>query len=123
MYKGIGLQNTLRELKILFFITHKNLICITEINFVLSVDPQRMSSRVRLTQEVGPVSTGRINGTLTLIKDQQMCVNTTAILEVIIIIMSLISTKNSDFVDENKPLTLRTYLMQIVHLLYLQFIF
>ena len=39
-------------------------------------------SRVRLTQEVGAASTGSISGTLTLMKDQQMCVNTTAILEV-----------------------------------------
>ena len=37
---------------------------------------------VRLSQEVGDVFTGRISGSLTLVKDQQMCVNTTAILEV-----------------------------------------
>ena len=39
-------------------------------------------SSVRLTQEISAVSTGRINGTVTLVKDQQMCINTTAILEV-----------------------------------------
>ena len=39
-------------------------------------------SRVRLTQETSAMSTGRINGTVTLVKDQQMCINTTAILEV-----------------------------------------
>ena len=55
---------------------------LTEIKYALSVNPQRTSSRVRLTQGVGPVSTGRINGTMTLMKGQQMCVNTTAILEV-----------------------------------------
>ena len=45
---------------------------------MLSVNP----SKVRLTQGVGPASTGRINGTLTLMKGQEMCVNATAILEV-----------------------------------------
>ena len=40
---------------------------------------------VRLSQEVGAVFTGRISGLLTLVKDQQTCVNTTAILEVGII--------------------------------------
>jgi len=39
-------------------------------------------SRVRLTQEVGPISTGKINATLTLLKGQQTCVNTTAIIQV-----------------------------------------
>ena len=38
--------------------------------------------RVRLSQEVGAVFTGRISGSLILVKGQQMCVNTTAILEV-----------------------------------------
>ena len=38
--------------------------------------------RVRLSQEVGAVFTGRIGGSLILVKSQQMCVNTTAILEV-----------------------------------------
>ena len=53
-----------------------------EINYVLSVDAQIVPNRVRLTQEVGAMSTGSISGTLTLVKGQQMCVNTTAILKV-----------------------------------------
>ena len=53
-----------------------------EINYELLVNAQIVPVRVRLTEEVGAVSTGRINGTLTLMKGQQMCVNTTAILEV-----------------------------------------
>ena len=57
-------------------------IYLTEINYVLSVNAQGGLSRVRLTQEISAMSTGRINGTVTLVKDQQMCINTTAILEV-----------------------------------------
>ena len=53
-----------------------------EINYVLSVDAQTVPSRVILMQENSAVSTGRISGSLTLMKGQQMCVNTTAILEV-----------------------------------------
>ena len=53
-----------------------------EINYELLVNAQIVPVRVRLTEEVGAMSTGRINGTLTLMKGQQMCVNTTAILEV-----------------------------------------
>ena len=49
---------------------------------MLSVNAQGGLSRVRLTQEINAVSTGRINGTVTLLKDQQTCINTTAILEV-----------------------------------------
>ena len=49
---------------------------------MLSVNAQGGLSRVRLTQEISAVSTGRINGTVTLVKDQRMCINTTAILEV-----------------------------------------
>ena len=51
---------------------------------MLSVDAnaQGRPSRVRLTHEIGPTSTGKINGTLTLMKGQQMCVNTTAIINV-----------------------------------------
>jgi len=56
---------------------------------VLSVDGQPVPSRVRLTQEVDAESTGRINGTLTLVKDRQMCVNTTAILQVSDISMNI----------------------------------
>lgn len=41
-----------------------------------------MPSIVRLTQKDGSVSNGSSNGIVTLVKDQQMCVNTTAILEV-----------------------------------------
>ena len=37
---------------------------------------------MRLTHEIGPTSTGKINGTLTLMKGQQMCVNITAIINV-----------------------------------------
>ena len=62
-------------------------IYLTEINYVLSVNAQGGLSRVRLTQEISAVSTGRINGTVTLLKDQQMCINTTAILEVSINIL------------------------------------
>jgi len=64
---------------ILKFTTEKYVI---EINYVLSVNGQILPSRVRLTQEVDVEFTGRINGTLTLMKGQQMCVNTTAILQV-----------------------------------------
>ena len=39
-------------------------------------------TRVRLSQEVGAEFTGRISGSLILLKSQQMCVNTTAILQV-----------------------------------------
>ena len=55
-----------------------------EISYVLSADAnaQGRPSRVRLTHEIGPTSTGKINGTLTLMKGQQMCVNTTAIINV-----------------------------------------
>ena len=50
-----------------------------EINYELSViAPIRM----RLSQEVGDVFAGRISGSLTLVKGQQLCVNTTVILEV-----------------------------------------
>ena len=52
-----------------------------EINYQLSV-MSTASIRVRLSQEVGAVFTGRISGSLTLLKDHQMCINTTAILEV-----------------------------------------
>ena len=49
---------------------------------MLSVNAQGGLSRVRLTQEINAVPTGRINDTVTLVKDQQMCMNTTAVLEV-----------------------------------------
>ena len=49
---------------------------------MLSVNAQGGLSRVRLTQEINAVPTGRINGTVTLVKDRQTCINTTAILEV-----------------------------------------
>ena len=49
---------------------------------MLSVDAQASQSRVRLTQEDHAVFTGRISSTVTLVKGQQMCINTTAILEV-----------------------------------------
>ena len=49
---------------------------------MLSADAQVTPSRVRLTQEVGPVFIGRISGTLTVMKNQQTCVNTTSILKV-----------------------------------------
>ena len=62
------------------------LLILIEINYILSVDTQGMPTRVRLIQEVDTVSTGRINGTLTLLMDQQICVNTTAILKVCFII-------------------------------------
>ena len=39
-------------------------------------------NRVGLSQEFGAAFTIRIGGSLTLVKGQQMCVNTTAILEV-----------------------------------------
>ena len=57
---------------------YKDFILI-EINYELSVTAP---ISVRLSQEVGDVFTGRISGSLTLVKDQRMCVNTTAILEV-----------------------------------------
>ena len=41
--------------------------------------------RVRLSQEASAMFTGRISGSLILVKGQQMCMNTTAILEVGII--------------------------------------
>ena len=83
MYSGIGLQTMLRELltsKCTHYTTCK--IILIEINYVLSVDAQTVPSRVILMQENSAVSTGRISGSLTLMKGQQMCVNTTAILEV-----------------------------------------
>ena len=83
MYSGIGLQTMLRELltsKCTHYTTCK--IILIEINYVLSVDAQTVPSRIRLMQENSAVSTGRISGSLTLMKGQQMCVNTTAILEV-----------------------------------------
>ena len=84
MYSGVGLQTTLRESDHLTKFVHQSLLYLIslEINYVLSVDAQIVPSRVRLTQEVGAMSTGSISGTLTLVKGQQMCVNTTAILEV-----------------------------------------
>ena len=61
-----------------------------EINYVLSADSGVMPSRVRLTEEVGPTFTGEINGTLTLMRDQQICVNITAAVKVNLIIAMLI---------------------------------
>jgi len=84
MYEGLGLENTLRKIRY-YTKCLKSLqenYYLIEINYVLSVDGQAVPSRVRLTQEVDAESTGRINGTLTLVKAQQMCVNTTAILQV-----------------------------------------
>lgn len=58
-----------------------------EISYVLSADSQVMPSRVRLIQEVGLMFTGKINGTLTLMRGQQMCLNTTAIVNVSLIVV------------------------------------
>ena len=87
MYSGVGLQATLRESLISTskFITYVSL----EINYELSVNGQIVPVRVRLAEEVDAVSTGSINGTLTLVKGQQMCVNTTAIVEVSLIIICI----------------------------------
>ena len=51
---------------------------------MLSADAnaQGRPSRVRLTQEVGSVPTGRITGTLTLMRGGKICVNTTAVMNV-----------------------------------------
>ena len=49
------------------------------------MDAQTVPSSIRLMQEIGAVSTGEISGSLNLVKNQQMCVNTTVILEVSII--------------------------------------
>ena len=59
---------------------------------MLSVDAQTAPSRVRLTQEDHAVATGMIGGTVTLVKGQQMCINTTAILEVSIYEIILLFT-------------------------------
>ena len=75
MYGGISIPNTLRES------SNNTMVCqcfiavnvhLIEISYVLSVDAnaQGRPSRVRLTHEIGPKSTGKINGTLTLMKGQ-----------------------------------------------------
>jgi len=59
-----------------------------DINYVLAVDPQitaaTQQSRVRLINESSmAMARGSINNNLTLMLDQKVCINTTAILQVL----------------------------------------
>lgn len=61
-----------------------------DINYVLAVDPQiteaTRQSRVRLINEtdLNIPNRGNISANLTLMQNQQVCINTTAILQVLI---------------------------------------
>ena len=84
MFEGVGLLNTLGELFTMLPHQDSSLYVyvnfLIEISYTLSADAQVVPSRVRLIQEMGQSSTGKISGTLTLLKNLQICVNTTAIL-------------------------------------------
>ena len=58
-----------------------------DISYVLAVDPQitavTQQSRVRLIDETVAMARGSINNNLTLMRDQKVCINTTAILQVL----------------------------------------